>query len=137
MTIKEFTVDVSKWSRGGKTGPSNSPSSLLNEDGFMCCLGFLGAACGIKEAQMNNLASPEDLDEDERNLMPTALLYDNLSYEVQDNRIYEIVNSMICDALININDNESIDDEARMKYLKENFAEIGIEVKFTNIEEGK
>ena len=40
--VKSFSIDRAKWGKG----------RLHNEDGSMCCLGFLGRACGVTPKEM-------------------------------------------------------------------------------------
>jgi hypothetical protein len=56
------TVKRSTWARGGKNGAA----CLRNDLGNMCCLGFLGVACGVEpECMWQNHAGlyalPKDL----------------------------------------------------------------------------
>lgn len=51
------TVKRSKWVRGGRFGRS----LLLNEDGNMCCLGFLGEACGVPTDQLGGVGMPQSV----------------------------------------------------------------------------
>lgn len=43
----KFTVVRSKWLRGKAS--CNVPSSLLNEEGHRCCLGFLAKSCKVPD----------------------------------------------------------------------------------------
>lgn len=131
MTIKEFTVDVSKWCRGG----INGDPSLLNEEGFMCCLGFLSKACGIEEYEMTCIADPENLeDESLFDFLPKELLEFK---KMDDEESTYPSNTLLCQDLIDINDSKEITDHDRMSKLKYKFESIGIDIKFVNTEEGK
>lgn len=50
----KLTIDRSKWFRG----KGSQSSMLLRDDGHMCCLGFLGRACGASKKQMLNVSDP-------------------------------------------------------------------------------
>lgn len=52
MTVTRFTIDRSKWLRGG------SGSMLLNHAGGRCCLGFAGRAGCVDDAMMKNRLTP-------------------------------------------------------------------------------
>lgn len=45
MEIKELVIQRSMW--GCRTHPAHPTSYLVRDDGKMCCLGFLGRACGV------------------------------------------------------------------------------------------
>jgi hypothetical protein len=51
------TVDRKTWVRGNKGGIS----ALLNEEGNMCCLGFLGETCGVPRKLLLRTAVPDSL----------------------------------------------------------------------------
>ena len=104
---REFTVDVSRWRRGGYRGPSSiNVTSLLGPDGKMCCLGFWCKASGLSSDTIRGHGHPSDVD--------TALA----------GFIYPE------DRLILINDDAGIDDVERMRLLRETFREHGIKVHF-------
>src|SRR5690349_10984494 len=47
-----FVVNRGTWLRGGKDGYGESAdASLENRYGHRCCLGFLGAACGLRDEE--------------------------------------------------------------------------------------
>jgi hypothetical protein len=62
-----LTIQRSKWRRGGDRGWSrdsqigSGPTRLLNDEGFMCCLGFDALACGLTEDQIRNRHYPSSL----------------------------------------------------------------------------
>lgn len=61
------TVDRSKW-RCGAYGPSHwehgkGRTALLNEQGYMCCLGFACEQLGVERHALLNTASPGHLTE--------------------------------------------------------------------------
>lgn len=51
--ITKFTIDRAHWANGGNY-ESAGPPALLNINGNMCCLGFLGLACGLDKNQLEN-----------------------------------------------------------------------------------
>lgn len=51
----KFTVYRSKWLRGDTT------ESRLYDGSRMCCLGFLGVACGISQEDMKDLCLPSEV----------------------------------------------------------------------------
>lgn len=122
--IKEFTVDVKLWARGGKNGAA----ALLNEGGYMCCLGFLGEACGVPLEDMHDWAIPAELTEESIDLLPKELIRQDVEVPVT---------TAFCDDLMDTNDSVYTTDQEKIEKLTKRFSEIGIEIKFVNVEEGK
>lgn len=61
--MKTLTLDKSKWRCGGKTNNSanklgKGPTKLLNEEGFMCCLGQFALQLGATEDMIRGRAIP-------------------------------------------------------------------------------
>lgn len=52
----KLTIDRDKWARGG----NNGAAALLNDDGNMCCLGFLAIELGLSAAQIKNVGDFSD-----------------------------------------------------------------------------
>lgn len=62
MEIKELKIDRAKWTGVDRDIPCwRDDNGLLTKDGRMCCLGFLGAACGITNKTMLDKSMPDDL----------------------------------------------------------------------------
>lgn len=111
-----FTVERNKWFRG----KGSYESKLLNNDGYMCCLGFFSLACGLKEADIVNKTCPSDLPEE-------LVLSTDLNKLVEPN----MYNNSHCLKLMITNDLETFDNEdMREAELAIHFAEIGVEVEF-------
>jgi hypothetical protein len=49
MSVTEFTIDRAKWGK----------HMLLDENGKMCCLGFLSLACGVPSDELLFTTHPE------------------------------------------------------------------------------
>jgi len=60
MERKKFVVKRSEWLRGGRNGKGVAASSTLrDDDGHMCCLGFAGQQlCDINPIRLRNVATP-------------------------------------------------------------------------------
>lgn len=73
-----LTIERAKWRRGGvhdrtqlqrgqefneapRRAPELGETLLLNEKGFMCCLGFDALACGLRPVQIQGKADPQDI----------------------------------------------------------------------------
>jgi hypothetical protein len=68
----KVVIDRSKWRTGGKgsnsTGEGNT--RLLNQEGFMCCLGFCCQAAGVSVADLYDTVLPHFLQVDLREALP-------------------------------------------------------------------
>jgi hypothetical protein len=114
----KFTVDRARWARGGiREGALLDP-----EDGSLCCLGFLAKAVGATDDDIRHYAAPSDVPDLE---WPEGLLWDDPDHD-------RLRDTGVCDDIITANDNHLIaDDTEREAKLREQFAQIGIEVEFT------
>jgi hypothetical protein len=93
------TVDRSKWARGGPRGSNyKGLSELVNVQGNMCCLGFLGITCGVEPQDMLQITSPDDLSEELTAKYPAVASWDQF---------------------IVINDNSAITDADKEKALRD------------------
>lgn len=107
-----FTVDARNWIRGGKFGGG----VLLSDTGKMCCLGFLGEACGVKRDDLRNHGAPSCV-------------------ENKDN--YPNFTAFPDDEFITANDDRMISDKERVATLRRLFKERGITVRFKNLPKGR
>jgi hypothetical protein len=104
--ITEFVVDRFRWLRGGQ-----GVSYLLRPiDRNMCCLGFLGAACGYTDHQMLGV------------VLPRAIHDKGARYPVE---LREHIEDIVA-----TNDAVKISDEEREIELKVLFAKAGVKVTF-------
>lgn len=83
----------------------------------MCCLGFLGLACGLKKAQILDADSPETVDRS---------LWDKWSKGM----ITRGINSALCQEMMDTNDTMDLEEEFRETKLKKLFKRIGYKVEF-------
>ena len=114
--ITEFTVKRSRWLRG-KPGQG----ALCNEEWKMCCLGFLGVACGIKAKDLFNEGEPSDTlyrGVAETDQWPDGFFTDD------NQETSPVKDIMAC------NDSDKLSDQEREEELREAFAGFGITVKF-------
>lgn len=66
-----FVIDVTKWRCGGGIQKSNhmpnvyglGVTQLLNDEGFMCCLGQISLQLGIESSKLKNQDSPTNVSE--------------------------------------------------------------------------
>jgi len=63
MMNKKLTLDVAKWrcGEGGKYSLGEGPTKLLNECGYMCCLGQFALQLGYTEAEIKQRNYPADI----------------------------------------------------------------------------
>jgi len=102
-----LTIDRAKW-RTATSGKGDT--RLLNEEGFMCCLGFRCFQMGIPEKDLLNKLSPGQLAE---------------NWDIPDLINHEFggiyLNSDFSNDAILLNDSSSITSEEREKKIKEHF----------------
>lgn len=104
-------VKRSKWLRG-----ETFNSFLFREsDGKMCCLGFLGEACGLSPDDMKNRVTPNDLS--------------TLSRKKFYNKFFLVDYDLRCD-IFDTNDIGTIPDSIREKKLIKLFNCLGIKLSF-------
>ena len=121
----KLIIDRSKWLRG----EGHEGSMLLRpSDSKMCCLGFFGIACGLKEGQIYEVEDPSSLachSED------TVWHDGEWLYGPTSTRL-----SADCDYLIDVNDNPELKDSASLTEQEREdkiatiFAKHGVEVEF-------
>ena len=106
----KYVVKESKWLRG------SHDSCLLNSEGKMCCLGFVGIQSGATKKDILEFTSPQTV-VPIFNAWPDWLLTD-------------LKNSKDCRNLMSINDNENLLDDERKIIIKEIFEKNGDEIVF-------
>ena len=110
----KFIIKRSNWLRG----KGSFRSRLLNDYGEMCCLGFLGKACGMSKRTLYGQTCPIMVDE-------FGVRYPEKIINAKTKS-----NTKACKRLMVTNDSERIKDSDREKSLKRQFKRIGITVKF-------
>lgn len=103
-----LTINRTRWARRGIRGQS----LLRNERGNMCCLGFLGRACGIKPAALTGMGIPWALDQELRAKYPKGA-----------NKHFG--------ELAGINDDKTKSDAEREATIKRLMKKFGVNVRFT------
>lgn len=122
--MKQLIIDRSKWRTGGIAyDETHGDTSLLNEKGNMCCLGFYCLQIGeISKNEILEIALPEDLN--------NVNVYDDAMLHLvnQDN----LRNTLFTTKAIDINDAEELTNEEREKNIQEHFKQIDVDVVFIN-----
>lgn len=107
-------IDRSYWARSSKR-KYVVDNNLLNDDGSMCCLGFVSLACGLKKKDISNIGLPYAVDQ-----LP------NKKYT----EIWEAV-CQECGEIAEVNDDYiGKSDAQREAKLTKMFKKIGIDVSF-------
>jgi len=130
--MKELILDYKKWRCGGDNDGINAlglgDTCLLNDEGFMCCLGQFSKQ--INEDLRNNnilgIGEPEDI----------AIHIHDLNFVDNDaeaeNNGYS--NTNLTYLAININDNEDTTPQEKIVFLTNLFKEHDYEIKVINNE---
>ncbi len=128
MEIKQtFTIDCNTWRCGdngmNKLGEGNT--ILLNDEGYMCCLGQVALQLDVHEADLLGKGEPEQLHIDIE-----LLTVINNSDEEKGSII---ANSELSSEAMRINDSTESTVSQKMKELKELFNDKGYDLEFINI----
>lgn len=115
--VKEFTIDVNKWCRGGVNGPP----ALLNTEDKQCCLGFHCEAMGATRDDLVNVAFPCNLD----------IRVPSLSR--LDKGLGVFYSTKLSCNLADTNDDTKISLFERIKKIRALYKAKGIRVRFKNI----
>lgn len=118
------TIDRKRWRRGGERTASKADVALLDENGQMCCLGFVAKACGVKleRGEQSDLSSIYGL---QASLLPKGFgSFDEYARRFRPNSIHR--------QLIEINDNEEpvMRGKPRENQIKNLMLQAGVKVTF-------
>ena len=106
----QFIIDRSKW-RCGRNGINQRGKGgilLLNEQGYMCCLGQISCQLNMKKKQILNKATPNHIGQ-----------YISILTSKRD---YGIVNSVLSKKAVLINDDPNLTDQERERKLSSLFS---------------
>lgn len=121
MKATKFTIDRSKWARGGD-------SLLLDPDsGNMCCLGFYALACGVSVSAISGEPVYSDLDDSAIEELPSRLV------SPRDNSWPRV--TTLHDDIVNMNDDAGVAETDREVRIASLFASIGVTVEFVDGEQ--
>jgi hypothetical protein len=121
----KVTIDRARWRTGlhsvNHTGAG--ATELLNQEGYMCCLGFCCQAAGILDTAINGIGAPSDLcrvdKEAEKKI--GSLVTNVINYPL---------NSRLSRAAMTINDNEYSTAPEKEEKLLELFKDSEFELEF-------
>lgn len=112
----DLIIDRSKWACGGRGGEPE----LLNDNGNMCCLGFLALACGYLPEDIQYKEVPRLVYGTTGKFPSSVLGAERLSNE----------NSPWVNVATQVNDNETLGNFERECILKDHFKLIGVDLTF-------
>ena len=119
---KTLVIDRARWLRGDGDG------KLLDENGKMCCLGFLSRAIGYAPREIRYKLDPTGIVRarpSKRALRFGALLaWPDKDDPGRPSR------SVVCDLLVHTNDDAGMSDRAREARIERLFARVGVKVRF-------
>jgi hypothetical protein len=93
---------------------------MLNEQGFMCCLGQVALQCGLKREDIFKRNEPRD----------TKIMCNYLTSLVEREDSIVLENSALAVLAMNINDDQMFSHKEREQKLKELFSENNIDLQF-------
>lgn len=117
--MNKLIISRSKWRIGRRSvnTKGQGETKLLNEEGYMCCLGFYALQQGIKKEEIFGKRSPQSI---------YSKTITNLSYK----RNGIIHNTVFCSKAMDINDDEATTAKQKEELITRHFAKKGIEVVF-------
>lgn len=124
----KFTIDRSKWRCGGTDNyerecvRGRGQVKMLNDFGFMCCLGQVSRQCGVSDDKQQGMRTPSCLTNvpELLGLLVTPHDGDESDYQSTD---------LACDAM-GINDDIRLSDDEREQQLTALFTKHGYEITF-------
>lgn len=119
--MKQFTIIEEKWVRGEELHNKKGYSALLNNQGNMCCLGFLCRAKGISKKRIDGYGMPADVLHESRSASLVSKLGDLVL--ATGSGYYE--NNPIVREIASINDDATITDQGRKDKLAPLFKTLG------------
>jgi hypothetical protein len=122
MAVTELILDYSKWRAGGsginKVG--EGVTALLNNNGFMCCIGQFCEQTGVSRDRLRGRGEPDEINGFEDGLF------------VYKNPFGLVYNTDLSTKLIEINDDPETTAEYKIEKISRLLAGNGIELKVIN-----
>lgn len=118
--LKVLRIDRAKWRTGSesKNTTGKGDTQLLNDKGYMCCLGFYCNQTGIPKTKLLDVPTPDGISIVGATL-DVPLLTENG------------VETKTCSKAMSINDKGNIAAQKREDMLKELFKDVGVKVVIT------
>ena len=120
----EYILDVAKWRCGGDFDEPNhlgeGPTYMLNDEGYMCCLGQFAKQAGVEDIELTERGTPGAVS---RGL---GKVYDPLFIDKH------YTNQAIVEKLIHVNDDPLIYPTQKIQMIRELLEEEGHTLKVVN-----
>ena len=125
----KVTIDRSKWRTGsfGEFASGRGNTSLLNDEGFMCCLGFCSLAVGVTESEILYQPSPQSLCNRKEKIINGL---DSFVSQADDYLGYTFRSTYLGNEAMKINDS-NLPREVKEKRLLELFKNSEFDIEFT------
>jgi hypothetical protein len=126
--MQQLIIDRKKWRTGGDSVELRrlkGPTSLYNDMGYSCCLGFYCRKIGgIRNNVLLDVGSPDNL-----NIKDFTKIELLVSRDSRD-EVYD--GSVFSQEAIDINDDDSLSNEEREAAIIKHFKKVDVEVIFKN-----
>lgn len=126
--MKTLTLDYSKWRAGGNglckdTVIGQGRTKLLNEQGFMCCLGQFALQCDLKDVDIYGKEDPSEL----------KRYFADFNYIYEHRENYS--NTALSDTLMSINDDSTTTYLQKVDAIRITLRDAGYELNVINLPE--
>jgi hypothetical protein len=127
-----LTIERSKWRRGGDSDELVSKyglTYLLNDEGFMCCLGFDAVACGFSAADITYKPDPAEFSEFDLGKFleyAASRVVSTRQHDDEDDHDYTV--TCLTEAANNAvmhNDDPKIDEQTRERLIRADLIALG------------
>ena len=117
--LEKLYIDRAVWCRGDVNNGRSKSSAMVTDKGSMCCLGFIGKACGIKKEDMLNVSVPYLLEGKASKIWPAPNYYRGPLSDYKP-----------IDDLVAVNDSLDISESTREKRITSLMKKAGVKVTF-------
>lgn len=123
MRIKEYTLYINLWRCGGEGSHrlGSGYTRMLNDEGYMCCLGQFALQAGASPAMIMDTIDPIDV------ATRKGVAYDHNMVVVGENGEFE--NSLLAQYLVELNDSEWLQVHEKIKCIRKVLLAHGINLK--------
>lgn len=125
--IKKLTLDYSKWRSGGDSDEYNKVgegvASLLNDEGFQCCIGQWCEQLGAPRDMLSGRGEPSEL----------PIVYSPFNYCDSADYPTSTWNTKLSNECIKINDDPTTTPDEKIEKLTAILADYDIELEVINI----
>lgn len=116
-----------RWVRGG----FNGRSYMRNDHGNMCCLGFLGRACGYSDDDLHGFSDPWDvMISAGRNLFPKGTFYSISGFTGETSESEKLRQTELITRIISVNDSRKFEEKDREAEITRLMRSLDVDVTF-------